>query len=319
MTLFPRALPVLLFAGTLLVAPMAFADAASEDDAAALQLKEQGNAEMDALHYDKALEKFEQGLARVKDPTIRATLTYNKGRTLQAMGNYPLALEEFEKFDKTAPAELKAKVVTFNQLLEDTRSRVGQISVHCTVIGAEIRLAERVVGTCGGEVTTVRANAGKVRLEVRKDGYIPFAKNLDLKGRETQIVDAVLASSATQGVLRIESVPGALARVDGKNLGVVPVDAAVDPGNHVIELSKAGFETTTKSILMVSGEKRLVKVDQLDTPPVTKNAWFWVTVGGAVAVVGATIGVIIYAANTEKEPGGGSIPPYRVSTGGIRF
>ena len=274
---------------------------------------------MDALHYDKALEKFEQGLARVKDPTMRATLTYNKGRTLQAMGNYPLALEEFEKFDKTAPAELKAKVVTFNQLLEDTRSRVGQLSVRCTVAGAEIRVADRVVAVCQEGVTSVRVNPRKVHLEVRKAGYIPFARDLELKGRETKTVDALLASSATQGVLRIESVPGALARIDGKNLGVVPVDAAVDPGNHVIELSKPGFETTTKSILLVSGEKRLVKVDQLDTPPITKNAWFWVTVGGAVAVVGATIGSILYISNIERTPGEGTIAPGRVSTGGFRF
>lgn len=310
---------VLVLAGTVLLSPAAFAQTKADDDAAATQLKEQGNAEMDALHYDKALEKFEQALTRAKDPTLRASLTYNKGRTLQAMGNYPLALEQFEAFDKDAPADLKAKVVGFGPLLDDVRNRVAQLSVRCSVAGAEIRVGERVVGTCSEGTTLVRVNAGKVHLEVRKDGYFPFAKDLELRGREAVVVPAMLLSTNTMGSLHIESVSGAIARVDGKDLGVVPVDTAVEPGNHVVELSKSGFETTKKSVLIAIGERKVLKVDELATPPVTSKAWFWVTVGTAVAVIGATVFTVIYATNKEQPPDKGTIAPGNVSTGVFRF
>ncbi|MFO0662322.1 MAG: PEGA domain-containing protein [Polyangiaceae bacterium] len=309
----------LAFALMLLAARSAKAQPLSEDDTAAVHLKEQGNAEMDALHYDKALEKFEQALGHAKDPTIRASLVYNKGRTLQAMGNYPVALEQFETFDKTAPSELKAKVVGFQQLLEDVRNRVAQVAVKCSVAGAEIRVGERVVGTSQEGTTNVHVNAGRIRLDIRKEGYIPFTKEFDLKGRETQTIQVTLASSATQGALRVESVAGAIARLDGRDLGVVPVDVAIAPGNHTLELSKPGFETTKKSILIANGERRVVKVDELDTPPITKSGWFWVTMGGAVAVVGGAVVGLVVALTTERSPDKGSISPYQVSTGGIRF
>ena len=154
---------------------------------------------------------------------------------------------------------------------------------------------------------------------MRREGYIPFAVDLDLKGRQIHSLDATLVANVSKGTLRVESVPGAFVRLDNKDLGPVPQDATLDPGNHMIELHKSGFEPTKKSVLVIAGQRHLIKVDELATPPFTKSPAFWGLLGGGVALVGGAIVGFVVASNSEKTPGTGSLPPGRIYTGGVRF
>ncbi|MFO0665451.1 MAG: PEGA domain-containing protein [Polyangiaceae bacterium] len=298
---------------------MAYADAPGNEDALAAELKEQGNAEMNALNYERALEKFDEGLTHAKSVILRASLIYNKGRTFQAMGNFPAALEALEAFDKVAPQDLRAKVGDFDALLEDLRGRVATLSLECSVVGAEIFVDDRRLDTCRAGSTLLRVRAGKTRVEVRKEGYLPFSVEVDLRARQSNVVRAVLTARASQGVLRIESAPGVLARLDGKVVGVVPWEGSVLSGEHDIQLSKDGFEPTRRSVLVLEGQRHLIKVDTLATPPFTKTGAFWGLVGGGVAIVGGAILGIVVASNTEKTPGSGTLAPGRIYTGGVRF
>lgn len=290
-----------------------------DDDAYATEMKNQGNAEMGALNYVGALEKFDEGLKRAKDATLRASLFYNKGRTFQAIGNYPAALDALETFDKSAPPELRAKVSGFEALLEDLRGRVATLSLSCNVAGAEIFVDNKRTDNCRGDVTELRLRAGRARLEVRKDGYAPFATDLDLLARQPNALKVVLVPRVSQGVLRIESVDGARVRLDGKELGRVPWEGPVSAGDHMVELSKEGLETARKPVLVSEGLRQVIKVDSLASPPLTKSATFWGLVGGGVALVAAAVVGIVVGANTEKTPGTGTLAPGRIYTGAFHF
>src|SRR5688572_32317740 len=64
------------------------------------ELKKRGDDAMESGRPADALAAYVEAYAISKDPA----LLYNKGRALQALTEYPRALEELEAFDKSAPA-----------------------------------------------------------------------------------------------------------------------------------------------------------------------------------------------------------------------
>src|SRR5580700_9805040 len=71
--------------------PIAPPASTSTPDRAA-QLKQQGDAAMESLHYADALGAYTQAYALSRDPA----LLYNQGRAQQALGNFPDALLALE-------------------------------------------------------------------------------------------------------------------------------------------------------------------------------------------------------------------------------
>src|SRR5437899_856477 len=58
-------------------------------------LKKRGDDAMDSLRYADALAAYSEAYSLSKDPA----LLYNKGRADQALGDYPSALQELERFN----------------------------------------------------------------------------------------------------------------------------------------------------------------------------------------------------------------------------
>src|SRR5258708_21264757 len=77
-----------------------------ESEQRAADLKKKGDAAMDSLHYQDALTAYDEAYALNHDPAI----LFNRGRALQALGEFPQALEQLERFSAEAPAALKSKV-----------------------------------------------------------------------------------------------------------------------------------------------------------------------------------------------------------------
>src|SRR6185295_7621747 len=82
------------------VVPIAAAQerAPAADQARASELKQRGDVAMDALRYGEAVDAYVQAYAISKDPA----LLYNRGRALQALGDFPGALEALESFSAAA-------------------------------------------------------------------------------------------------------------------------------------------------------------------------------------------------------------------------
>ena len=134
-----HSMPSRIFAGFILVAFLsAFARSARAQEAdpataaRAAEIKKRGDGAMDAGRPADALSAYVEAYVLSKEPA----LLYNKGRALQALGEYPQALEELEAFDRTAPAELKARVPGLARMIGDLRARVTTVSIACDTMPA---------------------------------------------------------------------------------------------------------------------------------------------------------------------------------------
>lgn len=113
-------------------------------------------------------------------------------------------------------------------------------------------------------------------------------------------------------MLRGDQAQGAQVTIDDKVAGTIPLSLEVEPGVHLVKVTKEGHEPWSTSVNVEPGGKLDLPVMlQRTTPtdgtrqtetPVYKKWWFW-TIIGAVAVAGAGTG--IYFATRGDE-----IPPY---------
>jgi hypothetical protein len=99
-----------------------------------------------------------------------------------------------------------------------------------------------------------------IRLE--KPGFRPIATSvLVAKNSETPITLKLEREVAPQFSVRA-GLPGAMVRVDGKEVGVVKADGTfiheAGPGTHTIELEKAGYLPAREEITLVSGSTTTV-------------------------------------------------------------
>lgn len=273
------------------------ASADSPDEA-----KRKGDEAMVALRYQDALEHYQRAYEATKNPA----LLYNMGRAYEGLGEFPRALDALEEFSEKAPPELKARVPKLDELVRDVQSRVATLVLGSSVEGAEVRLGEKVVGRTKAGQVVLRVNAGKQRLVVSREGWFPFEKDVVLTGGKVETVEATLASRNESAVLRVTSpVDGASVAIDGKGVGMVPVETFVLAGTHRVALAREDYEPAETSVVVGAGEKKDVSVPMARKASVLSKWWFWTAVG--VVAVGVTTSIIVL--NTERDPDTGTIPP----------
>jgi tetratricopeptide (TPR) repeat protein len=94
-------------------------------------------------------------------------------------------------------------------------------------------------------------------------------------------------------VLRGETAEGGQVSLDGKSIGTVPLSHVVEPGVHLVKVTKAGYKPWSSSVTVAAGSKLDLPValermgGQGPAPapstPFYKKWWFWTIVGVAVA------------------------------------
>ena len=285
--------------------------AASDADRAAA-LKKKGDEAMDSLRYADALTAYGDAYAISKD----AALLYNKGRAYQALGDYPGALGELERFTSEAPAELKARVPKLNELLAEVRGRVATLILHCNTKNGRILVREHVVGSTGNE-KPIKVTSGRAFVEVTAEGYQPYRKEIDLTGGATTTLDVVLVGRDRAGVLLVRSsAASGTVFIDGKPMGNAPVEVMLEAGVHKIFVHRDGYEDTESSAVLAAGERKEITVEPQKNAPITSKWWFWTSIGVVVAG-GAALTVALL---TEKKAGtGDNFSPGQVSGPLVRF
>jgi hypothetical protein len=278
----------------------------------AAQLKAQGDAAMETLHYADALGAYAQAYALSHDPA----LLYNQGRAQQALGNFPDALTNLERFASEASPDLKARVPKLDDLIADVSRHVAKLAIKCDIRGARILVRDRVVGTTPLAEPLV-LDSGFAALEVDAEGYEPYRRQIDLTGGAQTVIEVPLVLKHMAAVLRVSSTAqSAEVFVDGKPFGNAPVEAAVEAGEHKVAVRRAGFEDTETTVLVTAGERKDVTLEPQKNGPITSKWWFWTGVG--VVVVGAAVTT---AALLIEKPhsSGDSFSPSTISAPLTRF
>lgn len=276
------------------------------------ELKSRGNQAMMELNYAEALALYQRALA--KNPGDVA-LHYNIGRAHQARGDYPAALDALVLFEQTAPAETRAKVPSLDRLIADVKSRVGELTVHCSTdvtSGAVLVDTTRLEG-CSVAPKKVRISLAskssvvEVRLESGAFEAPSVKVNVEGGGPPIDVALAVVPRTIA-GILRVQATPPlAVISVDGAPKGNSPVELSLPPGSHVVDVRADGHESTRVPFVMEAGGRKEFHLTLEQTPPITKRWWFWA--GAGAAVVGITTAAIILIAQPEQASSKGTIDP----------
>lgn len=276
--------------------------AAAEPKNAGAALKASGDALMREKRYGEALAAYEAAEKTLPDPALH----YNRGRALQFLGRYPESLAALRRFQAEAPASVRAKVPTLDDIIAEVRARVALLGLRCEIPGARVLLSRREIGlTPFAKPPAV--NAGHATLEILADGYEPFSAEIDLAGDEatTEFV-AKLVPRNKVGVLVIKSgVPGTLAQVDDRAIGLVPAEATIQAGDHAVTVSHDGYGPLRTRVVVMAGERKELVLDPITPTPLYKRWWLWTAVGVAAAGAAATI----IAIKVEKPAPVGTFSP----------
>jgi tetratricopeptide (TPR) repeat protein len=100
-----------LFLAFLVIVAVAFASFGSVGSAHAApgdaaSLKAEGDSLFDKGRFADAYDAYRRAYDKSRSPA----LLYNQARALEAMGEYPEALDKLDAFQTTAPPELRARV-----------------------------------------------------------------------------------------------------------------------------------------------------------------------------------------------------------------
>jgi hypothetical protein len=280
------------------------------DDAAPADAKQRGDDALVAGRPAEALAAYDEAYAAKPDPA----LLFNRGRAYMALGDYPAALDQLEAFRRDASPELRAKVPGLDKLLGEVRLRVSDLVVGCDQLDAAVVLDGKKLGTTP-LARVLRVAPGKSTLEIAKEGFHTWKRDVTLAPGGSLSIDARLASKETSGVLAISAnVAGASVSVDGTPEGNVPSEVALLAGRHTVTLARDGYKPSTSAILLVAGEHKTLAIDLEPESPITKKWWFWTGVG----VVAASAALTVVLLTSEKDAGAGNIAPGKISAG-LRF
>lgn len=113
--------------------------------------------------------------------------------------------------------------------------------------------------------------AGRYRLELRKEGFLPDSRMIELRSGDTSFVHVVL-TAISGGSIQVAATPSAQVLLDGVPSGTTPVALSALPGTHRVTLRRDGFVEETFEVLV-----RNYLVTRLETAltPATDPLLFW--------------------------------------------
>jgi hypothetical protein len=271
----------------------------------AQRLKKDADALMDQDKYADALALY----ARAHELSGDVALLYNMGRALEAMGEYPDALDKLEQFEHDASPALRAKVPGLKELLADLRSRIVTLVVTTNAPSARLFVRGKAAGAIeAGKETRIRTRAGAAELEVDAEGYDPYKTKLDLQGGATINVDAQLLPRARDAIIVVRTKPPAIIALNGTDVGRSPLEHHVPPGAYMLSATADGHEPERFPLTITMGERQQIDLELKKSTPLTGKWWFWASIGAVVAG-GITTVVLL---TTERSPDDGTFSPGRV-------
>lgn len=271
----------------------------------AQRVKKDADALMDQDKYADALALYAKAHEMSGDPA----LLYNMGRALEAMGEYPDALDKLEQFEREASPALRAKVPALKELLVDLRSRIATLVVRTNAPNARLFVREKNVGAIDpDQETRVRTRSGTATIEVVAEGYEPFEKTLDLPGGSSIDIDAQLVPKARDAIIVVRTTPPAIVSIDGNAIGRSPLEQHVSPGSYMLSAAAEGHEEERVPFTVGVGERRQLDLELKKTTPIYGKWWFWTGIGAVVAG-GVATAILL---TTERSPDEGTFSPGKV-------
>lgn len=230
-----------------------------------------------------AIVKYEQAYDLSKDPRLLFDMAVCD-RDLRAYAQMQGLLVRYEKEGGAElSAEQKAEVDAALGAIHDL---VGTVDLTASEAGADVTVDSEPVGTTP-LVAPIVVDLGKHTLAVKKDGFEPAARTLEVPGGSETRLSITLIRQVHPAVLRIVSDPEASIVIDRKELGRGLFDGTLMPGAHEVQVTEPGKKVYKARIVLGDGEVRTFQPTlEGERHPVF---WPWLA-GGAAVLVGVGIG-----------------------------
>jgi len=170
-------------------------------------------------------------------------------------------LVEVRPADGSRPFTQQVTIVAGQPSSVDAQLTVGgSIRVISRTAGATVTIDGELVGAV--PATRDGLSAGDHIVEVAAPNYQTGQQTVTVVAGQQRVVSMDLtAAAATSGTLRVIGTPrGATVTVDGAAIGELPAETTLTPGEHIVEVSMAGFTGQTQTVTIVAGQSRVVSV-----------------------------------------------------------
>lgn len=266
---------------------------------------QQGVALYQTGDYTAALAELEASYRLNPQPFVLK----NIGLAQKNLFRYSEAIASFERYLAESKTFTAGDPQQTQQLIVEIRALLVDVSVAVTPDGAEIKIDGRVAGT-SPLPRVLQMGTGDHTIEVTAEGHKPHNRHFTVKTGAANELDIKLDPIVTMGKVRIAStVPRSTVSVDGKPVGVTPLEVELEQGGHTVELSAPKHKPGRTDIMVTAGQTQEVTVPlDRDIPP--KKPWYmnrYVWAGAAAVVVG---GILIGVTT-----GGGSEDPVKGTLG----
>lgn len=253
--------------------------------------------------YNTALAEFQASYQANPLPAV----LYNLGLTQKALFRYAEAIDTLRSYLSQAQprAERRAEV---ERLLGEMEALLAPVTLVLDPPAAAVLLDGRSV-TLGA--APLRIAAGGHVLEASADGYRPLRREIMVSAGQPLRLRLALQALPRSGQVSLRSQPpGARVTLDGKEVGVAPLDLELKAGGHLLQLSAAGRQSYQGELVVSAGQHRqlLIPLELLKKERFYHKWWFWTLT--ALAVGGATAGIAIPLSTRTQAPLPGTLDPY---------
>jgi hypothetical protein len=251
---------------------------AAAADARAQAPAEEG-ADRSADRKEQARERFVRGVERMRVKDYAGAVAefqrayeiapypvvlYNLGIAYDALGR-PVEAVEAMKAVIDKPGNLAPeRLARARTIVAENEARVGELEVVVNEAGALLRVDDIDRGK-SPLAAALRVRAGTHFVQAVKTGYVPVRREILVAGGDKKRVELTLERTELRpGQIWIRSkLPGAQIFIDGAKAGTTPLSQSISvmPGQHNVELRRAGYETDRQTITLGEGATATLRIE----------------------------------------------------------
>ncbi|HKI56876.1 MAG TPA: PEGA domain-containing protein [Trueperaceae bacterium] len=143
---------------------------------------------------------------------------------------------------------LAAAVAAFTGAAESLPKGNAGLFVSSEPGHAEVSLDGVSVGRTS-DLDVLMLKPGRYDLEVRKEGFLPESRSVDVRADDTSFVHVIL-TAISGGSVQLSATPPARVYLDGAREGRTPLTLPALPGSHTVKLLRDGFLPESFSVLV---------------------------------------------------------------------
>jgi len=200
-----------------------------------------------------------------------------QGRSTDVVSR-PLALATLPR----VAAEVAALIDRFVGGARELPSGDAGLFVSTEPRAAEVRIDGVPVGI-SGVLDVLNLVPGRYELEVRRDGFLPEVRTIELRSNDTRFVHVVLTEVAG-GSIRVTSRPAAVVYLDDMPMGTTPLTLTSLPGVRDLRIERPGFEPASFSVSV--RDFRVHRVDAMLEPESATTLVWPLGASGSVVIDG---------------------------------